>query len=220
MTEVLDGDEVEPADGPAGEAESGDTPETESADAEAGEAGSAGESETAPGTASRRLGPGRWTWIVLGVSIVAVVAAYLAWRDADTDPDLARAQLRDQAIIEGTSAVETMNSMDYRDVPTGLKAWLSVTTGVLHDQLTQIGEDERKLLADPGMIAKGHVVEAALTQLTDRTATLIAAVETTVQEKDPAKEPTVKRNRYSADLVLVGGTWKIENLAPVPVSMS
>ncbi len=67
-------------------------------------------------------------------------------------------------------------------------------------------------------------MEAALTELTDRTATLIAAVEVTVSdkesEKDPSKEPAVKRNRYSADLVLVDGTWKLESLGQVPVGLS
>lgn len=167
-----------------------------------------------------RLRPGWWVWGVLVVSIVAVVAAYLSWQDADADPARARAQLRDLAIIEGTAAVETMNSMDYRDVEAGVKAWRSVTTGVLHDQLVAIAADERQLLAEQEKIATGRVVEAALTDLTDRTATMIAAVEVTVAEKDPAAEPTVKRNRYTADLVLVDGAWKLENLAQVPVTIS
>ncbi len=190
---------------------------------------------------SGRTRLGTWVWVVLVLSIVAVATTSWSWRQADTDPELARAALRDEAIIEGTTAVETMNSMDYRDVAGGLKAWRSVTTGVLHDQLLQIGDDERQLLADQGKIATGRVVEAALTELTDRTATLIAAVEVTVRDKDsatdgdgsgagtdsgadsgtdPSNEPAVKRNRYSADLVLVDGHWKIENLGQVPVSIS
>ncbi|GAA1527780.1 nuclear transport factor 2 family protein [Nocardioides humi] len=163
---------------------------------------------------------GRWTWVVLAVSVIAVVAAYLSWKDADADVDLARAQLRDLAVIEGTAAVETMNSMDYRDVEAGLEAWRSVTTGVLHDQLMAVAADERQLLADQGKIATARVVEAALTDLSDRTATLIAAVEVTVADKEPDQEPTVKRNRYSAELVLVDGGWKLEDLAPVPVTIS
>lgn len=170
--------------------------------------------------ASRRPRLGNWAWLVLAVGVVALVAAYLSWSGADDDPALARAELRDLAVIEGTAAIETMNSMDYRDVEAGLEAWRSVTTGVLRDQLAAIAADERELLADQGKIASGRVVEAALTELTDRTATMIAAVEVTVADQDPAQEPTVKRNRYSADLVLVDGHWLLENLAQVPVTTS
>ncbi|WGX97974.1 hypothetical protein [Nocardioides sp. L-11A] len=170
--------------------------------------------------ASRRPRLGNWAWLVLAAGVVALVAAYLSWSGADDDPALARAELRDLAVIEGTAAIETMNSMDYRDVEAGLEAWRSVTTGVLRDQLAAIAADERELLADQGKVASGRVVEAALTELTDRTATMIAAVEVTVADKDPAQEPTVKRNRYSADLVLVDGHWLLENLAQVPVTTS
>lgn len=177
----------------------------------------------APGTpegTERRRRPGAWTWLVLLAGIVAVVAAYLSWQDADGDPDRARAALRDRALIEGTAAVETMNSMDSRDVATGLEAWESVTTGVLHDQLVSIKADERDLLAEQGKIATGHVVQAALTDLTDDTATLIAALEVTVADAESGEEPTVKRNRFSADLVLVDGRWKLENLEQVAVNLS
>jgi Mce-associated membrane protein len=221
-------------DGPDESTESSEDPVADSAGDPAEDA--AGESAAAPeldgrpsvvvlgaddsAATSGRLRLGRWTLVVLAASIVAVVVAYLSWSRADDDPALARAELRDLAIIEGTAAVEAMNSMDYRDVEAGLEAWRSVTTGVLRDQLSAIAADERQLLADQGKIATGRVVEAALTELTDRTATMIAAVEVTVADKDPAQEPTVKRNRYSADLVLVDGDWLLENLGQVPVATS
>lgn len=158
-------------------------------------------------------------WLLLAVSVVAVVVAFLLWRDADNDPDRERAALRDTAVVEGTSAVETMTSMDGRDVEAGIKAWQGVSTGVLHDQLLSVGADEQKMLADQGKIASGRVVQAALTELTDRSATLIAAVEVTVKSADGSEEPAVKRNRFSADLVLVDGEWKIENLQQVSVNL-
>lgn len=166
----------------------------------------------------RRSRAGVLVGVVLGLAVVAVVVAFLSWRDADGDPERDRAALRDQALIEGASAVETMTSMDARDVDGGIKAWQAVTTGVLRDQLLAVGADEQEMLADQGKIASGRVVKAALTDLTDRTATLIAAVEVTVQDED-GEEPTVKRNRFSADLVLVDGEWKIENLSQVAVNL-
>lgn len=159
--------------------------------------------------------------LLLAVSIVAVVVAFLSWRDVNDDPDRDRAALRDTAVIEGTTAVETMTTMDGRDVEAGLKAWQGVSTGVLHDQLLSVGDDEEKMLADQDKIATGRVVQAALTELTDRSATLIAAVEVTVRsvDGDEDEETAVKRNRFSADLVLVNGEWKIENLQQVSVNL-
>lgn len=158
-------------------------------------------------------------WLLLAVSVIAVVLTFLSWRDASDDPDRDRAALRDDAMIEGIAAVETMTSMDHRDVEAGIKAWQAVSTGVLHDQLLSVGDDEEEMLASQGKIASGRVVQAALTELTDRTATLLAAVEVTVRDEDAAKEPAVKRNRFSADLVLVNGHWKIENLQQVAVNL-
>lgn len=168
---------------------------------------------------SRRPRVGVLAWLLLAVSVVAVGVAYLAWRDADGDPDRDRAALRDQALIEGTAAVETMTSMDHRDVAGGIEAWQSVSTGVLHDQLLAVGNEEQQMLADHGKIASGRAVQTALADLTDRTATLLAAVEVTVRVDDETEDPAVKRNRFSADLVLVDGEWKIENLQQVAVGL-
>jgi len=162
---------------------------------------------------------GLYVGLLLAVSVVAVVVAFLSWRDADGDPDRDRAAMRDSALVEGTAAVETMTTMDGRDVEAGIKAWQAVSTGVLHDQLLSVGDDEEQMLADQDKIASGRVVQAALTDLTDRSATLIAAVEVTVRPKDGSEDPAVKRNRFSADLVLVNGEWKIENLQQVAVNI-
>jgi Mce-associated membrane protein len=175
------------------------------------------EPDESSGSGKSRVGV--LVWVLLAISVIAVVLAFLAWRDADNDPDRERAALRDTAVVEGTAAVETMTSMDGTDVAAGIKAWQSVSTGVLHDQLLSVREDEQKMLADQGKIASGRVVQAALTELTDRSATMIAAVEVTVKTADGSEKPAVKRNRFSADLVLVNGEWKIENLQQVAVNI-
>ncbi len=183
------------------------------------EAESAPPEKTAKVAATPRQGrSGLWAWAVCAVAIVAVVLAFFSWRSADNDPDRARADLRDKAVIQGTEAVETMNSIDYRDVASGVEAWQDVSTGVLHDQA---GRD------DPGGPAScwptrrrsppGGSSRRRSAILTDRTATLLVAVEVTVRGEDGTVQPTVKRNRFAADLVLVKGTWKLENLAQVAV---
>ena len=124
-------------------------------------------------------------------------------------------------LIVATSNIETLNSLDYRKVDEGLKSWAEVTTGTLHDQLAEVSDDERKLLADQQKISSGSVMDAAMTDFDDNSATVIAAVESTVNDgADPEAEPTVKRNRFSADLVKVGDEWLLESLEQVAVNMS
>lgn len=168
--------------------------------------------------------PKRRTWLPWAVLVLAFAVAasgLFAWRSAATDDAVALAKTRDTVLIAATQHIATLNSLDYRDVDAGLKGWSAVTTGTLHDQLAQVDQENRELLADQKKISVGKVIDAALTSLDDRTATVIAAVEITVTDDAKAgSEPTVKRNRFSADLVKVKGTWKLENLQQVAVNLS
>jgi Mce-associated membrane protein len=160
--------------------------------------------------------------VALGVvAAIVMVSGLLAWWQAAGDEDLDRAETRDAVLIAGRQHIETLQSLDYRDIDEGLDAWLDVTTGTLHDQLAAVGDDDRGLLADQKKISTGHVIDAAVLDLDDDAATIIAAVEITVAD-DPSAgaEPTIKRNRFSADLVKVKGQWKLENIEQVAVDLS
>lgn len=166
---------------------------------------------------------GRAWWLVALLLVAALVAAsgvFMGWQ-ADRDPDRASAETRDTVLIETRQAIETMNTLDYRSVDKGVKAWSQVTTGTLRDQLAGVSADDRALLAEQKKISTGRVVDAAVIDVDDGSATVIAAVEVTVRDAaKPDSEPTVKRNRFSADLVKVGGRWKLESLQQVAVSLS
>lgn len=175
--------------------------------------------ETPAADTSRR---GRLPAVALLVAAVLVMGSGLfAWWQAAGDEDIARAETRDAALIAGRQHIETIQSLDYREIDKGLKAWNEITTGTMNDQIKAITEEDRKLLADQKKISTTKVIDAAVLDLEETTATVIAAVEITVAD-DPAAniEPTVKRNRYSAGLVLVRGSWKLENIQPVPVDLS
>lgn len=185
---------------------------------EADEQAESTEETPAAGTSRR----GRLSAVALLVAAVLVMGSGLfAWWQAAGDEDIARAETRDAVLVAGRQHIETIQSLDYRELDKGLKAWNEITTGTLNDQIKAIDDEGRKLLADPRKISTGKVVDAAVLDLEETTATVIAAVEITVAD-DPAAniEPTIKRNRYSADLVLVRGSWKLENIQPVPVDLS
>ncbi|WP_157432445.1 hypothetical protein [Aeromicrobium sp. Root472D3] len=180
-----------------------------------------GHEQRTPEPAATRTGQGRARWaLVLAAALVAASGVFMGWH-ADRDPDRAAAQTRDTVLIEARQAIETMNTLDYRSVDAGVKAWSQVTTGTLKDQLTGVSADDRKLLADQKKISTGRVADAAVIDADADTATVIAAVEVTVKDAAaPDSEPTVKRNRFSAELVKIGGRWKLESLQQVAVSLS
>ena len=176
-------------------------------------------SDTAPTT--KDGGRGRWRLVLLLVAALVAASGAFMWWQADHDPDRAAAQTRDTVLIEARQAIATMNTLDYRSVDKGVKAWSQVTTGTLRDQLAGVSADDRTLLAEQKKISTGRVVDAAVIDVDDGSATVIAAVEVTVRDAaKPDSEPTVKRNRFSADLVKVGGRWKLESLQQVAVSLS
>ncbi len=151
--------------------------------------------------------------------IVAIYGLGTWWRAAH-DERARQAAVRDTVLIAATQDIETMNSLDYRRIDQGLARWRAVTTGTLHDQLAQVGADDRTLLAQQHKVSTGKVIKAAVVDLGDGTATVIASVEVTVRDgNDLASGPTIKRNRFTADLVHTGGTWKLESLDQVAVSM-
>lgn len=167
-----------------------------------------------------------WRSVELGLVALAAIAlaiGLVSWnRAGDHDAEgVQRAELRDAVLITARSHIETLQTLDYRDVDGGLAKWEDVSTGTLKDQLLATTDETRKLLADQQKVTTGKVIDAAIVDLTDDTATVIAAVETTVADgSDAAAEPTVKRDRFTADLVKQGGDWLLENLVQVAVNLS
>jgi Mce-associated membrane protein len=188
----------------------------------AGGADNADTADTAETAEVRPRGVRRfWPLAVLVIALVVAVAGVLSWSRAAHDDSIALAKTRDAVLIAATSHIETLNTLDYRHVDAGLATWAAVTTGTLHDQVTQVSSDERKLLADQKKISTGKVVDAAVFSLDGDSATVVASVEVTVQDDTQASAaPTVKRNRFSADLVDVHGKWLVENLQQVAVNIS
>jgi len=153
------------------------------------------------------------------VILAAVFAAWGGWSWWTAAHDDSRLfALERQAVTQAAeSDIATLNTLDYRKVDDGLKAWLAVSTGTLHDQLAQTGQDSRKQLEQAKTVTTAQVVDAAVTALDQRagTAKLIAAVQLDVTPDGGAK--TSKRTRFQADLTRTDQGWRVSGLAPVPV---
>jgi len=181
-----------------------------------------------PGETAGEAGPARpsgvrraWPVLLLALAILIAATGLFSWWRAAHDDDLALARTRDAVLTAATAHITTLNSLDYRHVDTGLAQWRAVTTGTLHDQVAQVSSDEQKLLADQKKISTGKVTDAAVLSLDKDTATVVASVQVTVKDDlHPDNPATVKRNRFSANLVLVHGRWLVESLQQVAVNLS
>lgn len=164
---------------------------------------------------------------VLELAVLLLAVVLLAWgvvswvrASGHDDAEVARAELRDKVLITARSHVETLNTLDSRDLDGGLKKWESVSTGTFKDQLAATTKETRDLLADQGKSSTAKVVDAGVIDLKDDSATVIAVVEVSVADaEDPTVKPTVKRSRFTVDLTKVGGKWLVESLLFVGVDV-
>lgn len=178
----------------------------------------AGDGDTGQASPRRIRRPGPSVILLLVAALVAA-SGLAAWWQTAGDEQLVRAEQRDTVLVQARQGIEVMNTLDYREVEDGIEAWLGVPTGTLRDQLASVDQGEQQLLADQQKISTGDVVDAAVVELEEDRASVIASVEITVADADPDVEATVKRNRFAADLTRVDGRWLIEDLTQVAVSL-
>jgi Mce-associated membrane protein len=167
--------------------------------------------------------PGPLTVLLAGAAVMALAFAVVSgvvWWRAGHDGATAQAQARDAALVQARLDIATLNTLDYRAVDAGLTQWSAVTAGSLHSQIAQASATEKKIILNSKTVTKAVVLAAAVTSLNlgKGTASVIASVQVT---KIPdTGTSVVDRNRVSATLSLVHGTWRLTNLQGVLVHLS
>ncbi|MFB7918800.1 hypothetical protein [Streptomyces sp. NPDC056061] len=167
---------------------------------------------------ARTRGPVGWA----AVLVAALICALGGWSYAQArgDDTLAYARSRDAALAAGRHHLARLNSLDGKDatsVDAGLRQWLDVSTGPLHDQLARTRKKDAEDLRRAGSTARGTVTDAALTALDDRagTAEMIATVDVRITER--TGRSGTERKRFEATLARTGDGWKIKALTAIPV---
>lgn len=182
-----------------------------------------GAAETSPADTGSSTSRRPVLWLLVALVVASAVFAgwaALGWYQASNDESLELARTRDQVIMAAHARIETMTSLDQRDkesVETGIAAWLDASTGDLHDELAKFDQQNEEDLLAAGNLSTGRVVEVAVIDLPagGDSASVIASVEITVEP--PEGDATVKRDRFTGDLLLVDGEWKLAALSQVPV---
>lgn len=146
------------------------------------------------------------------VSAVAFAAvAGWAWWSTAHDPRVHRAEQRQEVLARARDSIATLTTMDPKAVDAGVRGWRAASTGPLHDELTDPATARR--LHEQVAGTTGRVVHLAVTELGERTATVIAAVDTEVV-RDGAR-PEITGGRLEAELTRTPQGWRISALAPV-----
>lgn len=199
-------DDTVSADADAAGTPEADTPEPEEA----------AESDAAPAS------PPRLPTIVLTAAVALLVAAIavagwfgVAWYQASNDDGLKYSATREEVDRVARAAIQTMNTLDYRELDDGLANWADATTGTLHAEVTRLSENDKKSLRDAKWVASSEVRSLAVRELDERSgkAVVIAAVETTVSIG--GAEPKTDFKRVEGTLLRTETGWKLDLLAPV-----
>ncbi|GGT43377.1 hypothetical protein P6B95_37800 [Streptomyces atratus] len=159
-------------------------------------------------------------WAVMLAAVLICAFGVSSYTQARGDDTLAYAKSRDAALAAGKHHLARLNSLNGKDatsVDAGLRQWLDVSTGPLHDQLKRTRSKDANDLKKSGSTARGTVTDAALTALDERagTAELIATVDVRVTSRTGAAG--TERKRFEATLARTPDGWKVKALTAIPV---
>lgn len=163
---------------------------------------------------SRRVDPVLVTAVTLLVAAV-VFAGVAGWSWASAPRTSGVAQRRDQVLRAGEQAVLNFNTLDYRTVGSGLRLWEQSSTGPLRAQVVAGQAGFAGQIRQAKTVTTARVLDAALTGLTSRTATIIVAIQITVTPASGA--PSTKQSRLEGQLTKTPSGWKLSALSQVPV---
>ena len=144
-----------------------------------------------------------------------VFAAVAGWSWATAPRASGAAQSRDQALRAGEQAVLNFNTLDYRSVDAGLRLWEQSSTGPLRAQVVAGRASFALQIRQARTVTTARVLEAALTSLSSRAATIIVAIQITVTPASDA--PNTKQSRLEGQLTKTSSGWKLSALSQVPV---
>jgi len=139
-----------------------------------------------------------------------------SWYGAAHDESLRFSETRDEVLRAGEQAVLNLNTLDYRNLNTGLKLWQDSSTSELYQQIVQGRAAFEREVKKAQTITSAKVLDAAVTELDQHAgkASVIVGVQITVTP--PKGEPVVKKTRLMAELTRTATGWKLSALAQAP----
>ena len=151
--------------------------------------------------------------VLVVAAVLAVLAAAFSgwsWWRAASDDSSARGRERDAVLAAAGPELVTLNTIDYRNAGADVDRWIAATTG-------QYGKDlagDRQLQIDRASSARtvssASLVQAAVTEISDGTARLLAVLDVRVSTGGAAVTPRL--NRLTVDVSRASDGWKISGV--------
>ena len=113
-----------------------------------------------------------------------------------------------QILRDATTAINTLNTMDYRDVDADLDAWLGATSGALHSQMTQTTAMLKLQFSSQHITMSGKIltIQVDAVDMTAGTARISGTDD--VRISAPGTDKT-NHDSFQAQLVRAEGGWKL-----------
>ncbi|MGC4951996.1 hypothetical protein ACLQ2P_02125 [Actinomadura citrea] len=212
-------DHAAEAPDPAGE-EAAEDPEPSPSEKETGEAPTAGPpAKDAADRPRRRLSKDPLIRIASLVTLIAAgAAAWFGWsyHAASGDDAIGYAAERDRVLAVAGQEIVNLNTLDYRQVDTGLKVWQDSATAQLYDQIVQGQARLKTEVQKAKTTSTAKILESGLTELDSRAgkAAVIAAVRITITGADG--RPVDNTRRFAGQLTRTSDGWKLSALGQAP----
>ncbi|MFI7166975.1 hypothetical protein ACIBM3_31430 [Rhodococcus erythropolis] len=167
--------------------------------------------EVEPGPRSRRrlAAPALIAFLILVILIAAIVGS-LSAISASTSSDSAA---RDRKLLDVASSMAVnLVTLGQNSAEADLSRVIEGTTGDFREQFVSAAEGFGALLTEGGVESVGEVKSAGIVDSNDETATVLAAVTSTVKNHEaPSGEVRVYRMKLA--LTNIDGTWLVSNVA-------
>jgi Mce-associated membrane protein len=141
------------------------------------------------------------------LSVLAALFSGWSWWRAASDDSFARGRDRDAVLAAAGPELVTLNTIDYRSAGAAVDRWIAATTG-------QYGKDlsgDRQVQIDRATTARtvstASLVQAAVTEISDDSARLLAVLDVRVSTGGGAVSPRL--NRLTVDVARSSDGWKI-----------
>ncbi|MFI6638236.1 hypothetical protein [Streptomyces sp. NPDC050504] len=161
--------------------------------------------------------------LVVAAAALALLAAGGAgwggwsWYAAAHDDSADYARARDDVRAAGEQAVQNLNTLDHKDLRSGLDRWEDSTTGELHKQLTQGRPQFEKQIEQARTVSTARVLSGAVTELDERAGRARVMVALRITVTAPKGKPAAKESRMLGELTRTPDGWKLSALGQAPV---
>jgi Mce-associated membrane protein len=165
--------------------------------------------------ASARPVIGRILQAATALAAIAAITLGVFWAVSLSSGNGHLAAERDDVVGAAQQAAITLNSLDYRNAPAGMDAWMAVSTGQVLDEFRKHRDDYIKVVTDSKRVTTAIATDPAVTELDDRAGVARVLIGVDVTVTPDGQKPVLTRQRLQLEMNRTPDGWKVGRLAPV-----